>query len=335
MSSAARIRLLADQASRHGVLGILRSLLPPRSDLAGTPLAPTGLEAAADALWYEHLMRGMAEVVRLLGRAGIPTCALKGPALAERLYTQPAARLSTDIDLLVHPDDFERAGAALQAAGYATEHGYAADYLRSHSHHLPFVHQNRAPLELHFRAYAGFGTIIPAAPILSRAVPYALRGEDGVLVPCPEDEFLLLAVHAAGHSFVRLIWLYDLKLLLLKHPELDFDRVGAHARSLGVSTVVGYTLHVLRSWMQVRTDAALRVLGPRPARARLADILLRAASTPSHQQTRDNLTGLLFTSLLCDRTSSSAWLLQHHILRATRRRLHRLAPGCLPARWSA
>ena len=48
-----------------------------------------------------------------------------------------------------------------------------------------------------------------------------------------------------------------------------------------------------------------------------------------------DLGGLLFTSALCDSVRASAWLLQHHILRTTRRRLHRLAPVYLPDRWSA
>jgi hypothetical protein len=50
---------------------------------------------------------------------------------------------------------------------------------------------------------------------------------------------------------------------------------------------------------------------------------------------KDNFGGLLFTSMLCDRVGSGAWLLQHHILRSTKRRLKRAAPTYLPENWSA
>ena len=36
-----------------------------------------------------------------------------------------------------------------------------------------------------------------------------------------EDEFVYLAVHAAAHGFVRLMWLYDLKLLCAKYHDDD------------------------------------------------------------------------------------------------------------------
>jgi hypothetical protein len=50
---------------------------------------------------------------------------------------------------------------------------------------------------------------------------------------------------------------------------------------------------------------------------------------------RDNLGGLIFTALLCDRLSSGAWLMRHHVGRSARRKMKGLAPALLPDRWSA
>jgi hypothetical protein len=75
--------------------------------------------------------------------------------------------------------------------------------------------------------------------------------------------------------------------------------------------------------------------GSNRVRLRLADRLLPVVSRPSGRGPLDNLGGLFFTAMLCDGGGRSAWLLQHHVLRATRRRLNRLAPGVLPERWSA
>jgi hypothetical protein len=67
----------------------------------------------------------------------------------------------------------------------------------------------------------------------------------------------------------------------------------------------------------------------------MADYLLAEVSRPQPPSVRDNLGGLVFTALLCDRWSSGAWLLRHHLLRGTRRRLKNIAPGYLPEEWSA
>jgi hypothetical protein len=62
---------------------------------------------------------------------------------------------------------------------------------------------------------------------------------------------------------------------------------------------------------------------------------LTEVSTPQPESPRDKVGGLIFTSLLCDTVRSGAWLLQHHLGRMTRRRLHQLAPVYLPDHWSA
>ncbi len=154
-------------------------------------------------------------------------------------------------------------------------------------------------------------------------------------MPSAEDELIYLTAHAAGHSFIRLVWLYDVKLLVRRHAELDWERVADRAAALGVRTPVAYTLRLLSDWLGVALDGLPASLRPRGWRPRLADRLLAAVSTPQPPSIRDNLGGLIFTSLLCDRPSSGAWLIQHHLLRTMRRRLKRLAPAYLPARWSA
>jgi hypothetical protein len=62
--------------------------------------------------------------------------------------------------------------------------------------------------------------------------------------------------------------------------------------------------------------------------------MLPYASRVSSRAPIDNLKGLLFTAMLCDRPQSTLWLLQHHILRSVRRRAQRTAPRMLPESWS-
>jgi hypothetical protein len=318
-----------DEATAHGVLGVMGPLLeqmPLRPELR----AEVARRLAVQSAWQLHAAASLERAVDALADAGVRACALKGPALAERLYPHASERPSMDIDLLVTPADLPKASTALQAAGYAADDPANAAYLLEHGHHLHFAQPGQPDIELHFHAYAGFGVILPAAALFEHAREHRFRGQRSVLVPAAEDEFLYLSAHAAGHSFVRLLWLYDLKLLL-RRDALDWTVVFDRAEAAGLATAVAYTLRLLRDWLDVEV--------PRPVqrehlRVRLADRLLAEVSRPSTPGPRDNLGGLLFTSMLCDRVSSSGWLLQHHLLRTTRRRLQRLAPQLLPERWA-
>lgn len=322
-------------ASYHGVLGVIDSELTGTSRVSQQVRETSERRRVIEELWHAHLVRGLETAVAILADARIRTCALKGPVLAARLYPKPTARHCLDVDLLVRPEDVERALEAFTTAGYAADTGVAATYLLTYGHHVNVARPGMAPIELHFRAYAGFGVELPAGLILTGATPFQLREGLSVLVPSPEDEFVYLAAHAAGHSFIRLVWLYDLKLLLRRYPAIQWDRVADRAETFGVATVVAYTIRLLESWLGVVIHDVPERLRRRGVRGRIADRLLTEVSTPQPRSLRDNLGGLLFTSALCDSVRASAWLLQHHILRTTRRRLHRLAPVYLPDRWSA
>jgi Uncharacterised nucleotidyltransferase len=316
-------------AGHHGVLGVIDAALPQSArELAKRRLA-------IDELWQSHLTQSLQTAVAALAEVGVDACALKGPVLAARLYPTPVSRSCLDIDLLVRPEDCDRAVRALERVGYRAPMRESARYLRRYSHHVGLSHAGLAPLELHFRAYEGFGVTLPSRVLLGRAKPFPLSATQSVLVPSPEDELLYLAVHAAGHSFIRLVWLFDLKLLVRRYPAIDWDRVARDADELGVATAVGYALRLLRDWLGVSIEPLPARLARRGVRTAVADCMLHEVSRPQPRSATDTLGGLLFTSLLCDQVSSGAWLVQHHLLRVTRRRFHAIAPAYLPARWSA
>jgi hypothetical protein len=321
-------------ASYHGVLTVVRAAIGCNPSVPAEIREDVDRRCAVEQLWYDHMSAELERSVSLLSSAGIDPLALKGLALARRLYPSPAMRHCMDIDLLVPPEEFDRASAALRAAGYASETGVSASYLRRYGHHLTFTRAGSVPVELHFQSYAGFGVVLPAHMLLARARPMPLSDSVSVKIPAPEDEFLYLAVHAAGHSFVRLVWLYDLKMLLRRHPVFAWDELYRRAADLHVLTVVDYAVRVLRRWMLGGAAPAALGLGAR-VRERLADRLLPEASSPRDVGIRANLGGLMFTAVLCDSAAKGASLVTHHVGRALRRRMQRLAPGMLPEEWSA
>ncbi len=164
---------LVAEASAHGVAGVIGPHLAPFA-LPSDVRRSLGQRLEIARLWHQHVAASLGEAVSLLAAAGVRVCVLKGPPLAARLYSEPAARPSIDIDLLVDPADVETAARALADAGYLGDSATSAAYLLRHAHHLHFWKANHPLLELHFHSYAGFGVVLPASALLDRAV--AFRG---------------------------------------------------------------------------------------------------------------------------------------------------------------
>lgn len=339
-SAAAELRCIGadewpaflDYAASHGVLAVLAPAIETQ-DLPQDVRARMAQRLLVQSMWAQHLAQALVAALRTMGDAGIAACVLKGPALASRYYRDLGERPSIDLDLLVRPDDLARARAALVVAGYTGDTDLDLHYLLRHSHHVHFTKADSPELELHFQSYQGFGVIVPASAVLDRARPFVLDGMP-MLVPSPEDELIYLSVHAAGHSFIRLLWLYDLKQLIAREP-VDWAVVRERSEALGVSLAVAYALRLAEAWMGVR-GIGQRALAARAwPRTALADRLLPIVAAPSVPSAADNLGGLLFTSLLCDRALSGAALASHHISRTLKHRAHRAVPRLVPESWSA
>ena len=94
------------------------------------------------------------------------------------------------------------------------------------------------------------------------------------------------------------------------------------------------TNELLDRWLDV-PGIPREALSPYGNRARVADRLLDVVAAPSTPSSMDNLGGLVFTAMLCDRIGATFGLAGHHLLRTARHRVHRLAPALVPESWSA
>jgi len=326
---------VVEAAYDQGVLGVL---VHHWRD-ANVEIPPSAFEAAErhcaiEQLWTQQVRAAADEALRRLDADGVRCIPLKGPLLAERLYPDAAIRPCLDLDLLIHARDVDVATSSLEALGYRREEGPGAQYARRHGHHLLLRRAGTPDLELHFRVYAGFGTVLEA----SDAFLHAEKSSTGTGVPmevlAPEDEVLYLALHAAGHSYVRLLWLHDLKLLVRRHATLDWRQVAARARALGVASVVAFTCRLLDERLETAVPGASELGVVTGWRWRLAGRLLPVVMKPTARSARENFESLVFTSLLCDRPLTGFRLVAHHVGRTARRRIQRLAPALVPADWA-
>jgi hypothetical protein len=144
-------------------------------------------------------------VMDLLTDAGIRCSPLKGPLMGEALYGDPGRRLSSDIDLLVAPDELRAAVEVVRGLGYEAP----TDYVDRHG--LPLLHfalahgQRELPsLELHWRVHwyeRGFSC--------ERLLPPTVHTQD-TWHPARADELAALLLFYARDGFVDLRLASDL-----------------------------------------------------------------------------------------------------------------------------
>ena len=285
-------------AEQHGLAGVLLDAwraggLPLAHDVAAR------LDAKAVARELDHAAH-LALLRRIDARfvqEGLEGVVLKGPLFAERFYARPSARSTSDLDLLIRDADLERASAALAELGYAlTDEPEAAARAHRDKHHLHYAHAEALPLELHFRAYSGFGQVLPSEPLVARRQHVPLPGFEALGVLEPEDELVFLAVHAGAHRFVRLGWLYDLRLLVETMSPPQIAAAGTRARDWGFGRVVSFAASLL---VDVLGVPASRV-APLGAVGRFRAPLVRRLVAEPRRPVMRSATRFVYTTALCD-----------------------------------
>jgi Uncharacterised nucleotidyltransferase len=143
--------------------------------------------------------------IAMLADAGVRSVALKGPLLGEAIYSDPGRRPSSDIDLLVSPEQLQAAVEVMRGLGY----GAPADHVYDSGLpllHFMLVHERGElpPVELHWRVHwyeRSFAS--------DRLLPPAVDPLSGWR-PAPADELAALLLFYARDGFVGLRLASDL-----------------------------------------------------------------------------------------------------------------------------
>jgi Uncharacterised nucleotidyltransferase len=149
--------------SRLGETLRLRKLLPtlgPRILELADDRASDGFASAVEEAIESGRRQGAflqlvsLRVMAMLADAGIRSTALKGPLLGEAIYGDPGRRLSSDIDLLVSPEQLHAAVEVVRRLGYAapTDHMQECGLPLLHFV-LVHEHGQLPPVELHWRIH--------------------------------------------------------------------------------------------------------------------------------------------------------------------------------------
>jgi hypothetical protein len=199
-------------------------------------------EAAAAEIVQQ---RSHTEVLAALAASDVHTLVLKGSALAYTHYTHPWLRPRLDLDLLVPPEARKRAADALVRLGYEPYTyftgelvTYQAQLRRTDRH--GFIDR----VDLHWR--------IVNPQVFADTFTFDELDRKGVPVPplgpaartlSPVHALLLACLHRVAHhaNSDRLIWLYDIRVLVDAMSRDEFERAAAMAavKSLQAITALG------------------------------------------------------------------------------------------------
>jgi len=218
-------------------------------ELVGEQLASAMLEMyRAEMLQNLLLESELQHVLRIFNEAAIPLMLFKGPVLAYTAYPNPHLRTYHDLDILIHPAHVGRARDLLVQAGYSFYEEYradAADEQRTSYHYslqpsgMPFA----CIVELHTAPHASeIGTLSDIEALWENARIMTILGQP-VATMNPADHLLFLCWHYRFHGFTRLLWLYDLVMMLRSCSDtLDWDALIRAARRQRLATTLYYCL---------------------------------------------------------------------------------------------
>lgn len=255
------------------------------------------------------------KVLHALNEAGITVILMKGPVLAYTLYPRPQLRTYHDFDMLIHPHDLSRAHDLLVGMGYTFYEEFRANVINEKRTGYNYILKQadswlEVLVELHTAPHADEDdTVFDVQAWWANAQPVTVLGEQTLALRA-EDHLLYLCWHYRFHSFTRLLWLYDLAMLV-RGSTLNWQALLRQAKQLRLATTLYYCLAWCRdlfaadipTWVfaSLRPPALARFVVERIA---LSDLIPTLATVEgksrrivAHRAMVDSAAGLLHAGL--------------------------------------
>jgi hypothetical protein len=175
------------------------------------------------------------QLIELLSDQAIAFLVLKGPVFALQAYGDLSLRQFSDLDILIHPQDFSEVYELLCRNGYTPIFGLGSTqkkYQVQSDNHFSFKRQGDI-IEVHWKI-APQENIYPIKPeqmwqeldsisLLEREIP----------CPSPENTILFACLHGAKHGWRQLKWTVDLAYLSQTFNNINWQRLLEHAKETG------------------------------------------------------------------------------------------------------
>ena len=213
------VSLSEEECSKLKWIGICQSILP----ILQRGLEKTGAPAEVVEAFFQASLMDMHQIVQhdialesvsaLLDEAKIPYVLLKGAAL-RHLYPDFSLRTSSDIDVLVHETDLDRAVTVLERE---------TDFqVRERGYHDVSMVSARVHLELHFTLKENMESV---DRILGRAWEYTEPSEGSRAVFQPDFHVFYLIAHMVKHFLNGGLGIRPILDLWLLRTKTSYDEV--------------------------------------------------------------------------------------------------------------
>jgi hypothetical protein len=227
LAATARYEMIRDLpalAADHRVEGCVHAVLE-QAEGVDTVLLDRLAVGRRQAAAHHLLVRDvLARVGAVFDAAGVPWLVFKGPVLSSSVYCDSGMRRYSDLDVLVPPERFADAVAAMEDANYANPVTSWAPQVYFRSGAIAFS-VGRISVDLHWHVVYKYQDRrwfrIEPDQLFARRRPVDINGH-----PCATfdevDTVFHLALHAAREGCHRLVWLKDIELAIaVGQPDLD------------------------------------------------------------------------------------------------------------------
>ena len=230
-----------------------------------------GSSACAAAL---HTAAELARLSRAFAQHGIAVMALKGVMLSIQLFGDPATRHPGDLDLLLRPEDFDRACELLESLGYRSKlsrpmqkllraHGYECSYWNDRLQLLVDVHWTQefwtdaqiSELWAHCRKTSWMGA--------------SIQHLDG------DALLLFLCDHGTRHQWSRIKWLSDVAMLLSKPRDSPWSALSEMAAFFDLEHPLAETALLVERWYGIELPFIAKQGAPVKRRKALSQLMIQ------------------------------------------------------------
>lgn len=281
---------LLDMAFRHALVPLLyRQLKRAGSKSVPEPtMARLQDEFAANAVRNMLLTRELGRILEVCEERGIPVIPYKGPALAIQFYGDAALRQFSDLDLLVHERDADRAAQTLLSIGYRSHYQTNRKALANYVQLLceqGFVREGGGVyVEIHWAIAPKYmSSYLDAEVFWGRADKITIEGRPALALSI-EDLLLTLSVHAGKHQWERLAWVCDLNETISKAASVRWEQLIEESQRTKTRRMLYLGLYLANDLLGTPLPVAI-LDGARaePSVQSLANEVRRRAFEPTHR----------------------------------------------------
>ncbi|MFH1459657.1 MAG: nucleotidyltransferase family protein [Candidatus Omnitrophota bacterium] len=230
---------------QNGISGVIfynlknKKLLPVLPETIVSELKTDYLNNSGRALFIE---KSLTQLINQLNQENIDVLLIRGIDFMVNLYPEPGMRAMSDIDIVIKSEDLLQVADVFKRLGYANPQGYLYLFSRDNLHYD--IHLDWAGFWRIASRNVNIGiknkSVWQRAKCFSRELTHIRTLDD-----C--DSILACCAHLQEHSYKRIIWFYDLALLLNKE-NFNWNQLMERSEEFNLKKTLFFVLKYLQKF---------------------------------------------------------------------------------------